>query len=137
MAASALSNSLRRRCALIRARSAVVPLSEAAMFCSSSNAASAWPPARWVMASAVRLRAFVGVELQGLGKVFLRLLRVAVLQIDLAGQARTAAASTPPLPVAAFRVGKRLGRLPGAQVARDQQAARQRQIGRRLHRLAR
>ena len=68
MAASALAKSLLRRCTLMSARSAVAPLSEPAMFCSSSMAASPLPPARWVIASAVRFLASSGSSLSALAK---------------------------------------------------------------------
>ena len=68
IAASALSNSLRRRCALISARSAVAPGSDSEMLCSSSSPASVWPLASWVTARAVRLRASSGSSFSALAK---------------------------------------------------------------------
>ena len=60
IACKALSNSLRRILALIKAISAVVPLSNAAMSCNSLRAESSLPAARWVKASAVRALVFLG-----------------------------------------------------------------------------
>ena len=68
MATSALSNSLRFRCAFINARSATVPLSDPATSLSSSRAIAVCPVARWAIASAVRLPTFLGSSFNALAK---------------------------------------------------------------------
>ena len=68
IALSALSNSLRRRNVAINARSAVVPLSDAAIFSSSAEAPSTWPDAMCTIAKEVAFAASVGSSLAAFEK---------------------------------------------------------------------